>query len=62
MVEQSNYNIFEIDWFKEILQEDGPIEKVDRPDQATIKAYRGKLPDYLLQFWADHGWCSWSNG
>jgi hypothetical protein len=62
MVEQSNYNIFEIDWFKEILQEDGPIEKVVRPDHATIKAYRGKLPDYLLQFWADHGWCSWSNG
>ncbi|MDR9810537.1 GAD-like domain-containing protein [Rhizobium hidalgonense] len=20
------------------------------------------MPDFLLRFWADHGWCSWSNG
>ncbi|MBP1853599.1 GAD-like domain-containing protein [Rhizobium halophytocola] len=61
MSEKSNYNLFEIEWFSEFL---GAFTTSDvlHPTVAQIEAYRGKLPDYLLQFWMDHGWCSWSNG
>ncbi|MDR9819165.1 GAD-like domain-containing protein [Rhizobium hidalgonense] len=57
----SNYNIFEIKWFDEFLSA-YKIDNITRPSGAEIEAYRGKLPDFLLRFWADHGWCSWSNG
>ncbi|PDT16589.1 hypothetical protein CO670_11510 [Rhizobium sp. J15] len=61
MAEKSNYNIFEIKWFDEFLSA-YKIDNITRPSGAEIEAYRGKLPDFLLRFWADHGWCSWSNG
>ncbi len=57
----SNYNIFEIKWFDEFLSA-YKIDNVIRPSAADVEAYRGKLPDFLLRFWIDHGWCSWSDG
>jgi hypothetical protein len=59
-VAPSPYNIFEIKWFEEFLT-GYRIDDVIRPSEADIEAYRGKLPDYLLRFWSNHGWCSWSD-
>nr|WP_210304844.1 GAD-like domain-containing protein [Rhizobium sp. BK212] len=61
VAEKSNYNIFEIKWFDEFLSA-YKIDNVIRPSAADVEAYRGKLPDFLLRFWTDHGWCSWSDG
>ncbi|GGD86855.1 hypothetical protein CO662_15720 [Rhizobium anhuiense] len=61
MAEKSNYNIFEIKWFDE-FRSAYKIDNVIRPSAADVEAYRGKLPDFLLRFWTDHGWCSWSDG
>ncbi|MGR9431746.1 GAD-like domain-containing protein [Rhizobium leguminosarum] len=61
VAEKSNYNIFEIKWFDEFLSA-YKIDNIINPSDAEIEAYRGKLPDFLLRFWTDHGWCSWSDG
>jgi hypothetical protein len=29
---------------------------------SSIERYRGKLPNRLLEYWADHGWCGYGNG
>lgn len=31
------------------------------PDE-SIEAYRGKLPDKLLEYWLEHGWSGYGNG
>ncbi|MER0240404.1 GAD-like domain-containing protein [Fulvimarina sp. MAC8] len=61
MAEDGVRGIFEERWFEEYLAA-YEIRNIIYPNRAQIEAYRGKLPDYLLQFWADHGWCSWSDG
>lgn len=33
----------------------------DVPGEA-IQKWRGKLPDQLLRYWQDEGWCSYANG
>jgi hypothetical protein len=40
----------------------GPgIAKKDVP-ATTFERYRGKLPDKLLEYWEQHGWCGFGNG
>jgi hypothetical protein len=40
----------------------GPgIAKKDVP-ATTFERYRGKLPDKLLEYWGQHGWCGFGNG
>ncbi|MFQ6571946.1 GAD-like domain-containing protein [Pseudomonas sp. UM16] len=29
---------------------------------SSIERYRGKLPDQLLEYWAEHGWCGYGEG
>jgi hypothetical protein len=29
---------------------------------ASIERYRGKLPDQLLSYWQEHGWCGYAEG
>lgn len=55
------FDLFAIRWFAEFL---GAYETADviRPSAEEIERYRGRLPDMLLAFWAEHGWCSWSQG
>ncbi len=38
-----------------------PIEKQDVPESA-FKRYQGILPDQLLQYWREVGWCGFANG
>jgi hypothetical protein len=36
----------------------------DRRDvpQETIDKFRGKLPEYLISHWQEHGWCGYADG
>lgn len=35
--------------------------RVDVPSEAIVK-WRGKLPDQLLTYWQEEGWCGYANG
>jgi hypothetical protein len=40
----------------------GPaIERQDVPPE-KIEKFRGKLPDKLLEYWQQYGWCGYANG
>jgi hypothetical protein len=50
------------EYFEHFLKEFGPpIEKRVVP-QASISRYHGKLPDQLLAYWLEHGWCGYADG
>lgn len=38
-----------------------PADRVDVPSEAIDK-WRGKLPDQLLTYWQEEGWCGYANG
>jgi hypothetical protein len=48
--------------FEFFLKKMGPA--FDRQDVPTssIDRYRGKLPDQLLKYWQEHGWCAYADG
>jgi hypothetical protein len=50
------------DFFEKFQREFG--EAIDRRDvpASTIERYRGKLPDKLLSYWEEHGWCGYADG
>lgn len=29
---------------------------------SSVERYRGRLPDLLLSYWVEHGWCGYGNG
>ena len=40
----------------------GPaIERQEVP-LSSIQRYRNKLPDQLLEYWGEHGWCGYADG
>ncbi|MDH0749152.1 DUF1851 domain-containing protein [Pseudomonas sp. GD03842] len=39
----------------------GPVDRQDVP-VSSIERYRGKLPNQLLEYWAEHGWCGYGDG
>jgi hypothetical protein len=39
----------------------GPVDRQEVP-ASSIERYRGKLPNQLLEYWAEHGWCGYANG
>jgi hypothetical protein len=39
----------------------GPVDRQEVP-ASSIERYRGKLPNQLLEYWAEHGWCGYGNG
>ncbi|SES69280.1 GAD-like domain-containing protein [Pseudomonas graminis] len=48
--------------FARFLEKFGnPVDRQDVP-VSSIEPYRGKLPDQLLGYWAEHGWCGYGNG
>jgi hypothetical protein len=50
------------EFFECFLGEFGPaIEKRYVP-ASSIARYRGKLPDQLLAYWEEHGWCGYADG
>ncbi|WP_442112221.1 GAD-like domain-containing protein [Pseudomonas sp. NUPR-001] len=39
----------------------GRIDRQEVP-LSSIEFYRGKLPNKLLEYWAEHGWCGYGEG
>lgn len=48
--------------FEDFQREFGPAEDCLSPGDEAIEAWRGKLPDELLELWRETGWCSYGNG
>lgn len=40
----------------------GPAESSEPVSEATLALYRGKLPDQMLQYWKEWGFCSFGKG
>lgn len=38
-----------------------PVGRQEVP-VSSLEHYRGKLPDLLLNYWVEHGWCGYGNG
>ncbi|MBF4555735.1 DUF1851 domain-containing protein [Pseudomonas sp. p50] len=38
-----------------------PIDRQEVPI-SSIERYRGKLPNQLLEYWVEHGWCGYGDG
>jgi len=49
----------DIEWF---IERFGEADSAKAVEQATLNKYCGKLPDALLQFWQDYGFCSFKKG
>lgn len=48
--------------FEYFLEKMGPaIDKRNVPP-SSIERYRGKLPNQLLDYWQEHGWCGYADG
>jgi hypothetical protein len=48
--------------FEYFLENIGPA--IDRRDasESQVSRYRGRLPDQLLHYWQEHGWCGYAEG
>lgn len=50
------------EYFEYFLEQMGPpIDRREVP-RATIDRYRGHLPDQLLTYWEEQGWCGYADG
>jgi hypothetical protein len=49
-------------YFNWFLEQFGQPEIRQEPSSATISKYRGKLPDQLLNYWTEYGFCGFKNG
>ncbi|WP_268800130.1 GAD-like domain-containing protein [Pseudomonas huanghezhanensis] len=48
--------------FARFLEKFGsPVDREEVP-ASSLERYRGKLPNQLLEYWAEHGWCGYGNG
>lgn len=48
--------------FSVFIEEVGePMHRQEVP-ASTIDRHQGKLPDKLLQYWIEHGWCGYGDG
>lgn len=48
--------------FARFLEKFGsPVDRQEVP-ASSIERYRGKLPNQLLEYWAEHGWCGYGDG
>jgi hypothetical protein len=48
--------------FARFLEKFGaPVDRQKAPT-SSIERYRGKLPNLLLDYWAEHGWCGYGDG
>src|SRR5450631_862457 len=48
--------------FKYFLKKMGPAFDSQQVPMASIDLYRGKLPDQLLKYWHEYGWCGYADG
>lgn len=40
----------------------GPAIKATMPSNETLEFFKGKLPDRLLEYWQEYGFCGWGDG
>lgn len=50
------------EYFAGFLEDFGPTSDRRFVPPSSIKRFRGKLPDQLLSYWEEHGWCGYANG
>jgi hypothetical protein len=48
--------------FERFKKKHGRPTKCQKVNEKDIKNYTNKLPDDLLTFWTENGWCSYGNG
>ena len=48
--------------FAGFLKYFGPAIDTRYVPLSSIERYRGKLPDQLLSYWEEHGWCGYADG
>lgn len=48
--------------FKWFLQQFGSPQNSISAENSTVEKYRNKLPDRLLDYWREYGFCGFSNG
>ena len=48
--------------FEYFLKKMGPAIDKRYVPPTSIERYRGKLPDQLLTYWEEHGWCGYADG
>jgi hypothetical protein len=48
--------------FAYFLEKMGPAIDKRYVPTSSISRYRGKLPDQLLTYWQEHGWCGYADG
>lgn len=48
--------------FAEIPLRAGPPSDVQEVPSEIVESYRGRVPEALLEFWQEVGWCSYQNG
>jgi hypothetical protein len=48
--------------FEFFLEQMGPPTHKRHVPPSSIERYRGKLPDQLLAYWEEHGWCGYADG
>ncbi|WP_426344644.1 GAD-like domain-containing protein [Pseudoduganella sp. R-32] len=50
------------DDFEFFLAQMGPAIERRRVSTASMARFRGKLPEQLLAYWEQHGWCGYADG
>jgi hypothetical protein len=40
----------------------GPAIKATMPSNETLEFFKGKLPERLLEYWQEYGFCGWGDG
>jgi hypothetical protein len=50
------------EYFDYFLRKMGPASDRRYVPPSTIEYYRGRLPDRLLSYWEEYGWCGYSDG
>jgi hypothetical protein len=40
---------------------DNPVDRQEVPT-SSMERYRGRLPNQLLEYWNEHGWCGYADG
>lgn len=54
--------IFIDEYIEFFYEEMGPAKFFQRIPEKEIEKYKGKLPDTLLSYWREYGWCGYGNG
>lgn len=50
------------EYFQLFIDEFGDASKCEPVPKTVIDKYRGKLPDQLLEYWQNEGWCQYADG